>query len=990
MPTAAAAGSGDRGGPPEGDVTLVFTDVEGSTALWESAPEAMRAALRLHDGQARALLATLGGYEVKTEGDAFMVAFSEPAAAVRWCLDLQVALHQAAWSPEILARPEAGPLGDPHQPHLRGLRVRMGVHRGRPEARPDPVTGRMDYFGPEVNRAARVGAAGHGGQVVVSEAVRRALEGASLGRPHRVEDLGTHALKGLRTPERIFQVSTTDLPGREFPPLRTLDVPRTNLWQALGPLIGRDAERAQLAGDLEAGRRCVTLLGPAGIGKTSLAAAVARDRLAAEASTEVWFVDLVPCSGATEVAAAVARAVGFRLPSSADLSALEQFVAEELAERGRCLLVLDNAEHVVAAVARVVAGWLRVAPDLSVLVTSREPLDISSEIRRELGGLDAAAGARMFEDRAREAGWVPARGDEARIERLVDRLDRHPLALELAAGRVAFLPVAALLDRIDQRLDVLASSRRDLPVRHRSLRAAFDASWDGLDDLEQRVFARASVFAGHFTLEAGAEVLDLEDLGRAAVEAALFALRARCLLQEVPGAPGDEARFAMLESGRLYAAEHLEARPEAERRQLRLRHASYHAGRVRAAWKRLPYGGRFPRPLRAWMRSHLADLMRAMAAFASERPDDGAALALALGDWLVLEGLRQQGDQAIDFGLDLDPETIQPRLRSALCVHRAKVAFNQQRIDEAARYGEEAQALSACPRGEAIQADALSLLALVARRRGAIEEACRLVEQARRAAVASGEAVIQAIVARRAALPLRVAGRLDEALSRAEEACELARRVGEDWLIAWTRYGLGGLHLALGRLEEAEVCLEQALRGHAREQDVQGLTATMKLLSSLRRCRGDRLGGLAMARRAWRLARRVGDGFGQLAASYDVALIEFESGQLDHARVALAAVQEEARAQGVQEWELDAQAYLLAVDARRGQDVRKPLEALLADADRADVEEVGLDLLLGYCELAEERPDLARARLAEIRQRAEPEGLAQRTFVARCLEGALA
>ena len=255
---------------PTGTVALVFTDVQGSTALWEHGPTLMREALAMHDDVLRRTIAELGGYEVKTEGDAFMIAFGRAADAVRWCHQAQLALLDAPWPEAIFERPEAAIARAGDKVLFRGLRVRMGAHVGEPDCRPDPVTGRMDYFGPVVNRAARVSAAGHGGQTLVSRAALSAA-GAPATFDAEVIDLGEHRLKGLIASEHLFQVLPHRVVGRTFPPVRTLAAPRTNLSASASAMVGRGDELAQVGASFDGGARLVTLVGPGGAGKTRLA-----------------------------------------------------------------------------------------------------------------------------------------------------------------------------------------------------------------------------------------------------------------------------------------------------------------------------------------------------------------------------------------------------------------------------------------------------------------------------------------------------------------------------------------------------------------------------------------------------------------------------------------------------------------------------------------------------------------------------------------------
>ncbi len=374
----------------------------------------------------------------------------------------------------------------------------MGVHTGEADLREG------DYFGTAVNRAARVSAAAHGGQIVVSH-VTEELVRDQLPDDVHLEDLGEHHLRDLARPERVFQVGGPGL-AREFPPLRTSARVPTNLPTPPTELIGRDVEVEAVAGELS-GHRLVTITGVGGMGKTRLAVEVAAS-LAAEHPDGVWFVDLAPALDGGDVVRAVAAAMGATgAASSADA------LLGHLAER-RTLLVLDNCEHVIDAVAQLAEAMLARAPEVRMLATSREPLDVAGESVKHLrplalpdateqGPSDAAhfAAVRLFEERAR-SGRSDFVVDEDNVEDVVEicrRLDGVPLAIELAAARVGAMSTGDIRSRLGERFRLLAGSRRG-HERHRTLLAAVEWSHDLLDAEEQRVFRSLSVFAGSFGL----------------------------------------------------------------------------------------------------------------------------------------------------------------------------------------------------------------------------------------------------------------------------------------------------------------------------------------------------------------------------------------------------------------------------------------------------------------------------------------------------------
>ncbi len=525
------------GAVPTGTPTFLFTDVEGSTRLWEQAPDPMERALELHDEILRQVIGDHGGYVFSTAGDSFAAAFARPSDAVAAAADVQAALGRAAWPDGVV------------------VQVRMGVHTG------EAVERGGDYFGPALNRAARIMAAGHGGQVLVSDATAALLPEAKL------VDLGEHRLKDLLAPARLFQFG-----AESFPPLRVLDVVRTNLPMERTELIGRDQELAEIVGLLDR-HRLVTLTGFGGMGKTRLAAAAA-----AEASHRypdgVFFVGLAPLDDGSQVGAATFEAVGIAAGNlGGDVS------PHVAAARALCgldaLLVLDNCEHVVDDIAELVDELLDLGERPAVLATSREALDIEGEHVHRVAPLavdehGTGPAVELFVQRARAAGRDVDAADPA-VARIVRRLDGMPLAIELAAARSATLDLSDLADRLDRELDVLGSRRRR--GRHQSLDAVLRWSWDLLDEPSRTLLSELSTFAGGFTLEAAEAVCRDPD----AVVERLDGL-ARGSLVDPSTAPGG-ARYRMLEPVRQFGSRHL---PPGERAAVMGRHLDWWLERVRA------------------------------------------------------------------------------------------------------------------------------------------------------------------------------------------------------------------------------------------------------------------------------------------------------------------------------------------------------------------------------------------------------------------------
>ena len=492
---------------PTGQVTLVFTDVQGSTVLWDQVPDGMREALALHDAIMRETLAAADGYEVKTEGDAFMVAFASASAAVGWCLRVQERLMAADWPAEILCQDEAREvLAEDGTPVLRGLRVRMGAHAGTPICQPDPNTGRMDYFGGMVNRAARVGGAGHGGQILVSGSAWQEINGQADGA--EVIDLGEHALKGLERREHLRQILPAPLAARSFPRVKTPNLKKTNLPVRLDSFFGREPEIEDLEKRVAEGQRLITLLGAGGTGKTRLSQRFG-GKMLAQFPGGVWFADLTEARSLSGILSAMGTALDVPLTQKDP----EAQLANAIMGRGRVLIILDNFEQVVEHGTETVGRWLQRAPEAVFLVSSRILLRIEGEEALYLDPLPVAEAVNLFYDRGRSVQPSFERSDdnEPIVTEICERLDCMSLAIELAAARVRMLAPDQIRQRLSQRFKLLRGQRRDLSDRQATLRGAIDWSWDLLKPYERSALAQLAIFHGGCTLEAAEAVINLDD-----------------------------------------------------------------------------------------------------------------------------------------------------------------------------------------------------------------------------------------------------------------------------------------------------------------------------------------------------------------------------------------------------------------------------------------------------------------------------------------------
>ena len=534
-------------GLPTGTVTFLFTDIEGSTRLWERDASAMRVALVRHDEILKEAIETNGGSVFKTIGDAFCAAFSSAPEALGAAISAQRALHDEEWDEGAT------------------IRVRVALHTGAVEVRGG------DYFGPALNRVARLLSAGHGGQTLLSLATQELVRDV-LPVDARLEDLGERRLKDLFRPERVFQVTAPGLPS-EFPPLKTLENLRNNLPLQPTPLIGREREVGEVCERLRQEEiRLLTLTGPGGTGKTRLALQAAADVLE-DFEDGVFFVALSDVNDTALVPTTIVGALG--LGESGDV-ALEDLLKEYLGRR-ELLLVLDNFEQVLEA-APLVGELLSAAPRLKVLATSRIPLGIYGEHEYAVPPLSVPdpkrlppievlsqyEAVRLFIDRAGAAkrGFEITAENAPAIAEICARLDGLPLAIELAAARVKMLPPKSLLTRLANRLKLLTGGAKDLPARQRTLRGAIEWSHDLLGEGEKTLFARLSVFSGGRTLEAIEAICDAEGDLPVDVFDGVSSLLDKSLLRQEQG-PEDEPRFVMLETIHEYAREKLRESGEA-------------------------------------------------------------------------------------------------------------------------------------------------------------------------------------------------------------------------------------------------------------------------------------------------------------------------------------------------------------------------------------------------------------------------------------------
>jgi predicted ATPase/class 3 adenylate cyclase len=776
-------------------VTFLFTDIEGSTQLWEKHPRTMGQSLAQHDALLRGVFTAHHGQVFKTVGDAFCVAFANSSEAVQAAAAAQRALADASWD-------DTGP-----------LRVRMALHSGDVEQRDG------DYFGQTLNRVARLLATGHGGQMLLSRVMADTVRDL-LPPEWTLRDMGEHKLKDLSRPEHIFQLQLRDLPS-EFPPLRSLEVLPNNLPAQVASFVGRAREVAAIK-DLLNKSRLLTLTGPGGTGKTRLSLQVAAE-VADRFPHGVWLVELATVSAPAQVTETIAGVLDIREERGRDLL---DTVINALRYR-QLLIILDNCEHLIAACARVAATLLRRCPNVRLLASSREALNIPGETVQLIPPLDVFASSdeidqlslddiagweavQLFVERAAASrpGLTLTRDNARLIARICWRLDGIPLAIELAAARVKVLTLEQILEQLDDRFHLLNAGSRVAEPRQQTLGALISWSYDLLSEPERRLLRRLGVFVAGRTAAMAEEVCAGDGVEKAGIRDLLSSLVEKSLLMVEPGADG-ENRYTMLESVWDYAEEKLAQHQETVI--YRRKHLEFFTRFAEASEPQL-----FGRKQQIWLDRLSSENFNLMVAlrFSRESPNTvelGLRLAGSLARYWEVRSYLTEGYE--HFQALLAAQTaLPPAVHAKAELGAGRLAWCQSRITDAARHYIVAQALF---RGMG-QQEAVAMIEVYL---GFTERDAAHSHAARAhfyRALCWGEegGFIRVLASALNGLSSLVAdeGDISSARDAKQRVLAVFRSLGDQWLIALTTGTLGRVCFLAGDHAEALALLREFLK----------------------------------------------------------------------------------------------------------------------------------------------------------------------------------
>lgn len=829
---------------PSGTVTFLFTDIEGSTKLWEEHPEAMRSALDRHDALLRSAIESNNGHVFKTIGDAFCAAFPTAPDALSAALAAQRDLHAELWQDGL------------------SLRVRMALHTGAAEMRDN------DYFGQPLNRVARLLAAGHGEQVLLSD-VAHDLSRDTLPPSTSLKSLGEHRLRDLGRPEHVYQLLHPDLPS-EFPPLRSLDNPAlpNNLPQQVTSFIGRETEIAAVK-SLLAKTHLLTLTGSGGCGKSRLTLQVAAEVLE-DYPDGAWLVEFAPLSDSTLVPQTVATVLGVKEEASKP----RMLTLVDFLKTKRLLLLLDNCEHLLSACAQLADAVIRTCPHVKILASSREGLGFAGEqtylvpslslppqpTHATPQSLSQYEAVRLFIERAMsvQSTFAVTNANAPALAQLCVQLDGIPLALELAAARVRSLAVEEINSKLDNRFRLLTGGSRTALPRQQTLRALMDWSYDLLNDQEKALFCRLSVFAGGWTLQAAEQICAGEDNGEAIGEPIeewevldlLTSLVDKSLV--VAEQEEGQTRYRLLETVRQYARERLVERGEVEI--VRERHQVFFVALAEAAEPHL----RGPEQS-DWL--HRLETEHDNLRAALEGNNQKAALRIASVLWWFwyVRGYFYEGRGWLARVLAEANAQAHIPTRAKALLGAGVLAYSQGDYAEARRLYEESLALRRELGDKQNIAASLNNLAVLAYEQGDYAEARTLHEESLALRRELGDKQSIAASLNNLGLVAHLQDDYKAARTFQEESLGLFREVGDKHGIAYSLFNLGNVSYAQGDNAEARPLLEESLGLRREMGDKAGMAYSLMGLGCVALTQGDNAAARTIQEESLALFREVED-----------------------------------------------------------------------------------------------------------------------------------